>query len=152
LATRKSGWYVAHIHFKLIFSILLESLRAHANDGVACSGISFNLIALLFLTHAFLPRARAHTVKFFKLSYYNPRTGQYAAGHDDFYFIIFYTVLLTGLRAAVMDHILTPLAKVRGVSRTKDAVRFAEQAWMLIYYVFCWPLGVVCFLRQDGTY
>ncbi|CRK22799.1 hypothetical protein BN1723_018019, partial [Verticillium longisporum] len=52
-------------------------------------GLSFNLLALLFLAHYFIPKAQPHTAKFFTLSYRNPATGSYKNGCDDMYFIAF---------------------------------------------------------------
>lgn len=106
-------------------------------------GCSFNLIALLFLSHGCIPAARPYTSKFFTLSYYDTKTTKYAAGFDDFYFMIFCIVVLTGLRAGVMDHVLAPLASHWGVSKAKDRTRFAEQGWMLMYYNVFWPVGMV---------
>jgi acyl-CoA-dependent ceramide synthase len=51
--------------------------------------------------------------------------------------------VFTGLRAAVMDYILMPLAKKGGVKTFRDQTRFAEQAWLLVFYSVFWPLGMV---------
>lgn len=98
---------------------------------------------LLFLTHLCFPRARRHTRKFFELSYYNPDSGEYRAGWNDAWMVSYWIVVFTGLRAAVMDYILTPLAKKGGVKTARDLTRFAEQAWLLIYYSVFWTLGMV---------
>jgi hypothetical protein len=103
----------------------------------------FNLIAILAIAHIAIPIARPYTAKLFKLSYYNPNTGNYGIGHDDFYFIAFSNVLLTGLRAGCMQYLLAPLAKQLGISKKKEIVRFSEQVWMLMYYNVFWPLGMV---------
>jgi acyl-CoA-dependent ceramide synthase len=100
------------------------------------------MLALLFLAHG-MPRARDHTSKYFNISYFNPRTGHYGLGWADGHFVMFCTVLLTGLRAATMEYILAPLAKSQGISKRKDITRFSEQAWMSIYYALFWPLGLV---------
>lgn len=89
------------------------------------------------------PRARHHTRKFFALSYYNPETANYALGYDDLFFVGFWIVVITGLRAAVMDYLLAPLAQVIGLSKKKEKTRFAEQAWVLIYDSIFWSLGMV---------
>ncbi|KAG8417039.1 Sphingosine N-acyltransferase lag1 [Metarhizium acridum] len=109
---------------------------------------SFNLVALLFFTHACIPAARQYTSKFFTLSYRNDKTGKYAAGHDDLYLMAFFIVLLTGLRAFCMDHILAPLASRWGVLGNKDATRFAEQGWMLMYYNAFWPVGMYLYYNS----
>ena len=89
------------------------------------------------------PRARRHTRKFFELSYLNSESGEYQAGWNDAWMVCFWIVVFTGLRASVMDYILTPLAKRGGVKSQRDLKRFAEQAWLLLYYSVFWPLGMV---------
>lgn len=92
----------------------------------------------------FIPKARPHTLKFFTLSYNNPESGDYAVGGDDYYFISFCILFFTGLRAGLMEHVFAPLAKHWGLNKRKDVTRFSEQAWLLVYYSFFWPFGVVC--------
>jgi acyl-CoA-dependent ceramide synthase len=106
-------------------------------------GLSFNLLALLFLAHTFIPKARPHTYKFFSLSYYNDETGKYGVGIDDGSLIAFFVVLFTGLRAGFIDHILKPLGKGLGLKSAKEALRFSEQAWLILYYGIFWSLGMV---------
>jgi len=100
---------------------------------------------LLALTHLCFPRARRHTFKFFCLSYYNKETGQYYSGWNDAFVVFFCITVFTGLRAAVMDYILLPLAKKGGVKTARDQTRFCEQAWLLVYLSFTWTLGMVSF-------
>lgn len=107
------------------------------------AGLSFNLLSLLVLAHAFIPKAREHTRKFFQFSYFNSTTGDYAAGPDDAYMIAFCIVVFTLLRAACMEYVLAPLAKSRGITNRKDLTRFSEQAWLFVYYSVFWPLGAV---------
>ena len=106
-------------------------------------GLAINLLMLLGLTHMTFPRARRHTRKFFELSYYDPKSGEYRAGWNDAWMVSFYIVVFTGLRASVMDYILAPLATYGGVKSKRDLTRFAEQAWLLIYYSVFWTLGMV---------
>lgn len=106
-------------------------------------GLSINLLMLLGLTHLCFPRARRHTRKFFELSYYNPQSGEYTAGWDDAYMVVYWLVIFTGLRAGIMDFVLTPLAKLGGIKDRNDVTRFAEQAWLLIYCSVFWSLGMV---------
>ncbi|KAK0655076.1 TLC domain-containing protein [Cercophora newfieldiana] len=112
-------------------------------------GLSFNLIALLFLAHG-MPRAREHTGKYFSLAYHNPETGKYGIGWDDGYLILFCMVLFTGLRAATMEYILAPFAKANGIEKRKDLTRFSEQAWLLVYYSVFWTLGL--YIYCDSPY
>ena len=116
----------------------IEHTRSHAVPG-----LSMNLVLLLTMTHAAFPRARRHTRKFFSLSYYNPRTGEYALGWDDMNLVFYWIVVLTGLRAVTMDYVLIPFAQLAGIDKRKTRTRFAEQAWIFIYYVGFFSLGMV---------
>ncbi|KAK4074494.1 uncharacterized protein Triagg1_5090 [Trichoderma aggressivum f. europaeum] len=113
-------------------------------------GLSLNLLALLFLAHACIPKARVHTTKFFHLSYYNARTGKYAAGFDDVCLIAFFIVLFTGLRAGTMDYILAPFGRLFEINKKKDLTRFTEQAWLLVYYLVFWPTGVYLYYNSPA--
>jgi acyl-CoA-dependent ceramide synthase len=90
-----------------------------------------------------VPRSREYTSKFVTLAYRNSHTGDYGVGIDDSYFIAFCIVLLTGLRAATMEHVLAPFAKYLGVSSRKDIVRFSEQGWLFVYCTCVWSTGMV---------
>ena len=57
--------------------------------------------------------------------------------------VVYSIVALTGLRAFTLDYILVPLAQFAGVSKRKEKLRFAEQAWVLIYDSIFWSLGMV---------
>lgn len=102
-----------------------------------------NLIALLVLTHIFFPRARSRTTKFLQMSYYNPVTKQYGCGTDDLPFVMLWTIIFTGLRVAVMEYLLDPLARLGGIKSRKGLNRFKEQAWLVVYYSASWSLGMV---------
>ncbi|KAJ4311370.1 Sphingosine N-acyltransferase lag1 [Neodidymelliopsis sp. IMI 364377] len=112
-------------------------------------GISVNLLSLLFLTHIFFPRARDRTTKFFHMSYYNPETNMYGCGTDDLPYVIFWTVAFTGLRVAVMDYMLDPLARLGGIRTKKGLDRFKEQAWLIVYYTISWSLGMYIMYHSD---
>jgi acyl-CoA-dependent ceramide synthase len=77
------------------------------------------------------------------MSYRDPDSGMYARGWDDMYLVFFYIVVFTGLRAAVMDYLLTPLAKMGGIRSQKLRTRFAEQSWLVLYCAVIWSLGMV---------
>jgi len=106
------------------------------------TGLSINLLMLLFSTHICFPRAGTQTRKFFELAYYNPDTGRYSLGPNDAYLVAYCVVIFTGLLAAVMDYVLTPLAKNGGVKTKRDQTRFSEQDWLLVYYSFFWTIGM----------
>ncbi|KAF4984577.1 hypothetical protein FZEAL_253 [Fusarium zealandicum] len=103
-------------------------------------GICLGPIALLFLTHC-IPSARVYTAKFLSLSYYNDETRHYGLGFDDAYLVVFLVALFTGLRAASSQSIFTPFARWYGLG-TSRTTRFSEQAWMVLYYLICWPIGM----------
>jgi very-long-chain ceramide synthase len=113
-------------------------------DVLTCrSGICLGAIGLLALAAYISPQARPLASKFLTLSHYNPNTGKYALGPADCYFVAFSMVLIIGLRAAFMSHILGPAARWLGISKEKDVARFSEQGWTLCYYSVIWPLGIV---------
>jgi hypothetical protein len=61
--------------------------------------------------------------------------------------VLYWIVVFTGLRAAVMDYLLMPMAKKGGIATAKNQTRFAEQAWLLIYVSVFWSLGIVSALQ-----
>jgi acyl-CoA-dependent ceramide synthase len=109
-------------------------------------GIAINLLCLLGLAHLCFPRARRRTRKFFDMSYHHPDTGMYGSGWDDMYFVSFWIVLFTGVRASVLDYVLKPLAGLGGISSQKLRTRFAEQAWLVLYCSASWGIGIVSLL------
>lgn len=52
-------------------------------------------------------------------------------------------VIFTGLRVAVMEYILDPLARMNGIKTKRGLVRFKEQAWLAMYCTYSWSLGMV---------
>lgn len=108
-----------------------------------------NLISILFFLHTFFPSARHHTQKFFRISYYNPATGMFALGWDDIFFVFYWLVVFSGLRCAVMDYVLGPLASILGIKKRKPKVRFTEQAWLLLYYSISWCVGMYTMYNSD---
>ncbi|KAI9683275.1 MAG: sphingosine N-acyltransferase lag1 [Bathelium mastoideum] len=130
--------------------------REETLAGVLCAwivehqiGISVNLALLLFLTHISFPRARRRTRTFFELSYYDSTTGKYTQGWDDLYLVSFGIVLFTGLRVAVMEYVMMPLAQIGGIEKKKARIRFAEQAWLLLYAAIIWSWGMTIMYNSD---
>lgn len=119
------------------------------NRQLTISGISLNILGLLFCAHMFLPEAQHHTQKFFRISYKNPITGKYALGWDDIFFVFYWIIVFTGLRCISMDYVLSPVAEWCGIKKKKAKVRFAEQAWILIYPAFTWTTGVYIYYHSD---
>lgn len=102
------------------------------------------MLLLLAMTHALFPLLRSTTSKFFTLSYHNPKTGLYQTGADDFKYVFTWIVIFTGLRAGTMDNVLIPWARSVGIQKKKQRIRFAEQAWLIVFYSVFWSIGVVC--------
>lgn len=48
-----------------------------------------------------------------------------------------------------MDYALAPLAAICGIDKKKAKVRFAEQAWILIYYTMFWSTGMYIMYHSD---
>lgn len=113
------------------------------------TGISVNFISMLFFIHIFAPSARHHTQKFFRISYFNSATGTFALGWDDIFFVFYWIIVFTGLRCIIMDYVLTPLAALAGIKKKKAKVRFAEQAWLLIYSSVSWCTGMLLMYNSD---
>lgn len=125
---------------RLVSAVTLAGWKLSVNRWL---GLAANLLTLLALTHTCFPRARHHTRKFYRLSYYSAASEKYALGWDDSFLVIYWIVVFTGLRAVMLDYVLTPLAQILGLEKRKEKTRFAEQAWLLIYYIGISPLGMV---------
>nr|CAG8574936.1 10515_t:CDS:2 [Entrophospora candida] len=79
--------------------------------------------------------------KTFILQHQIPKTCLYEKGIDDIYFVAFWVLLFTLLRALVMKFILIPIS-IRGGITKKKRIRFAEQGWSFLYYITFWTLGM----------
>ncbi|KAB5585640.1 TRAM1-like protein & [Coniochaeta sp. 2T2.1] len=110
------------------------------------TSISFHLIATLLAAHKWFDSPT--TARFLKLAYYNPSTGKYGAGVDDYFFMTFCVVVFTGLRAGAMEYVLAPLGKRWGIAKKKDTTRFAEQAWLWLYCCMIWPAGMYIYVKS----
>ncbi|KAK6434838.1 Sphingosine N-acyltransferase lag1 [Oleoguttula sp. CCFEE 5521] len=108
-------------------------------------GLSLNLVLLAALTWLIFPSLRQRVGSFFVLQYPAAALGRYHQGPRDLNLVAGFVVLFTGLRALCMDYLLLPLAARAGVRQKKAKVRFAEQAYLVLYYVVFWTGGVVLF-------
>ncbi|KAL2013953.1 hypothetical protein VTN00DRAFT_1478 [Thermoascus crustaceus] len=105
-------------------------------------GISVTILAMLLAVHNLYPSLRPYTAPFFQLSYYQPSKGVYIQGWDDIYYVIGSAIGFTAVRAIAIDWIFRPLARWAGLKKKKPSLRFAEQAWLLVYYGFFWSYGM----------
>jgi acyl-CoA-dependent ceramide synthase len=76
------------------------------------------------------------------MAYYDSSSNLYGAGPDDLYYVTFWIVLITGLRAAIMDYVLRPFGKWGGIRTNKSLTRFTEQGWLLLYASCFWTTGM----------
>ncbi|KAK9471747.1 TLC domain-containing protein [Dipodascopsis tothii] len=111
--------------------------------------LPIQILSLLGAVHTFAPQQQL-TRAFLFLSYRNPETGLYGNGKDDSYFVFTWVVLFTLLRAVSLDYIYVPLARRANIRSRKDLDRFSEQAWLLQYYAFTFPLGI--YLMYNSPY
>lgn len=115
-------------------------------------GLSLNLLLLLAMSWAIFPSLREQLEAFFLLSYKTSRGGQqeamYGQGPRDLGFVVGCIVLFTGLRAFLIDYILTPLAGLWGIRNLRTRDRFAEQSFLLLYYLIYWNWGVYLFVSD----
>lgn len=106
------------------------------------TGFSLTIFSTLLAVHNLYPSLRSYTTPFFQLSYYQPETGRYVLGWNDVYFVVSAIITFTAVRAICIDWTFRPLAKYLGLKK-KASLRFAEQAWMAVYYCIFWSVGVV---------
>lgn len=123
--------------------LLFNSTFTASKSNHPITGLSLNLIALLYLTHVCFPRVRPQMRSFFRLSYYDPVTSTYTRGPEDLYFVAYWIVIFTGLRAGVMSYLLLPAAEWCGLKSKKSKARFAEQGWVVIYDGLSSSIGLV---------
>jgi acyl-CoA-dependent ceramide synthase len=100
------------------------------------------ILSTLLAAHNLYPSVRSFTTPFFQMSYYQPETGLYIQGWGDSFFVISAIIAFTAVRAICIDWIFCPLAKHSGLKK-KASVRFAEQAWLLVYDFSYWSYGMV---------
>ncbi|RPB24351.1 longevity assurance proteins LAG1/LAC1 [Terfezia boudieri ATCC MYA-4762] len=96
------------------------------------------------------PNSPSIADKLIWLQYKNPATGGYLKGPADFYHVFYWIVVFTFLRDAAMRYIFMPYAQYGGVKTYKGLVRFAEQAWLMVYYTVFWVLGM--YLNHRGPH
>ncbi|KAJ2722034.1 Sphingosine N-acyltransferase lag1 [Coemansia sp. Benny D115] len=68
--------------------------------------------------------------------------GRYYRGKLDVYFIAYWVVMFTLVRALVMYRVLEPFIRWYGVRSQHKITRFGEQGWLTIYYIISNAAGV----------
>ncbi|VVT45850.1 uncharacterized protein SAPINGB_P000922 [Magnusiomyces paraingens] len=129
----------------------LRNIRGPASRGGISEYIhkrqlkaSLFLIAFVIISHLFVPPLRSFTSKCLLISYVTTSSDgsvYTSIGPDDVYFVTFWIVVLTFLRALFVDNWLILMARqVFGIKSFKITARFAEQSYALITYgsFFAW--------------
>lgn len=114
-------------------------------------GLSLNFVLLLGMTYALFPSLRGNIKACFTLSYAAEDSGLYGQGLRDMYLVASCIIYFTGLRAFMLDYVLMPMAAACGIGRKKGRVRFAEQAYMLVYYTVYWFWGLAVFVQDTPS-
>ncbi|KAK5170283.1 Sphingosine N-acyltransferase lag1 [Saxophila tyrrhenica] len=133
-----------------------QSLATMLRKGIVKHqlGLSLNLIILLGMSWCLFPSLRQTLEAFFTLSYQSNLPGQeamYGEGLRDLYFVAAFTVLLIGVRAFMLDYVLTPLAGLWGIRNPRTRDRFAEQSFLLLYYIIFWNWGLYLFISDTPS-
>ena len=110
--------------------------------------VSASLILAALSIHTFVPSARRYTQQFYELPYPDIE-GQYLQGADDALFVLGWLIMLTAIRATIIESTYQYVIWLRVMSR-KECMRFAEQAFLLVYDGTSFSLGMVRSARFKG--
>ena len=105
------------------------------------SVVSWSLILSVAATHSLVPLVRPYTTRFYDLPYAQGN-GLYVQGSDDALFVLGWLVLLTAIRATIIECLYEFVTRLRVMSR-KASMRFAEQGFLLIYDSTSFSMGMV---------
>ena len=93
------------------------------------------------VTHSLVPTVRLYTRRFYELPYAQGN-GQYVQGSEDALFVLGWLVLMTAIRATIIECIYEFATRLRVMSR-KASMRFAEQGFLLFYDFTSFSMGMV---------
>lgn len=93
---------------------------------------------------------RRYTRLFYELPYPDGE-GQHVQGSDDGLFVLGWLVLMTALRATIIEGVYQFVTWLRIMSH-KARMRFAEQAFLLLYYGTSFALGMVCSVHSPVSH
>lgn len=123
---------------------MLESL---ANS---LAEVSWSIILAVASIHSLFPSARRYTRPFYQLPYPDV-DGQYLQGSEDALFVLGWLVLMTAIRATLIESVYQA-ATCLGPMSKKTRIRFAEQGFLLFYYGTSFSTGMVCSTRLTLHY
>lgn len=102
--------------------------------------VSWSLILSVTIIHSLVPLVRSYTKLFYELPYAQAN-GQYIQGSDDALFVLGWLVLMTAIRATIIECVYEFVTRLRVMSR-KASMRFAEQAFLLTYDFTSFSMGM----------
>ncbi|KAI5926542.1 TLC domain-containing protein [Camillea tinctor] len=76
----------------------------------------------------------------------------YGKGPWDIAFVAFYTIVLSFTREFIMRELLEPLAVWGGIKSKSKRLRFMEQAYTAVYFLFMGPMGIYVMRRTPVWY
>ncbi|RKP36242.1 TLC domain-containing protein [Dimargaris cristalligena] len=110
--------------------------------------LSFALLCLFFTGYQL---ENPLALKFTTLSYQVPESDPpvYVHGPDDVYFVAFWVIAFTFIRAFAMEYIFKALARYNRITTPDKTQRFCEQCWSVLYYSASWSLGMYIMYHSD---
>ncbi|CAF9919040.1 sphingosine N-acyltransferase lag1 [Imshaugia aleurites] len=102
--------------------------------------VSWSLILSVAIIHSLIPPVRSYTKLFYELPYARGN-GQYVQGSEDALFVLGWLVLMTAIRATIIECVYEFVTQLRVMSR-KASMRFAEQGFLLIYDFTSFSMGM----------
>ncbi|KAI7899870.1 TLC domain-containing protein [Cokeromyces recurvatus] len=73
---------------------------------------------------------------------YKVGENQYDKGYDDIYFVGYWVIAFTFLRAMAIKFVFYPIGKYFRITSFSKRQRFTEQAWSFSYYAIFWSIGM----------
>lgn len=103
--------------------------------------VSWSLILFVATIHSLFPLVRPYTTPFYELPY-TQGNGQYVQGSEDALFVLGWLVLMTAIRATIIQCLYEFITRLRVMSRNAS-MRFAEQGFILTYHFTSFSMGMV---------
>ncbi|KAI9481519.1 MAG: TLC domain-containing protein [Benjaminiella poitrasii] len=114
-----------------------KSLKQHALDNELELSAVFT-VGIIVASYLGYPLARKCLTISYKIG-----ENQYDKGLDDAYFVGFWVIAFTFLRAVAIQFIFHPIGKFFNIIPFAKRQRFTEQAWTFAYYAVFWTVGMV---------
>ncbi|WEW55537.1 TRAM superfamily transporter protein [Emydomyces testavorans] len=125
----------------------IQTPSSQSTNAMCLAGVSLTILTMIFAIHNLYPSLRPYTSPLLSLPHYRSANGTYVQGLEDISFMMSLIVAFTAIRAIAIDWILLPIAHQLGL-KSKTAVRFAEQGWLLVYYIVFWSYGMYIWVNS----